>query len=630
MSQSESKSHKISVKVTYSAKKFLKLEEKKPEVAKTPAPLTQANRILPKPVLQKAEEPKKSESSMTKIEPQKVTPAKKETREDIVVPRARKKFFSSVTLWLNDFARGFKKHWISSLVVFVGAVLILVGTFIVWPQVSYISELPNILPQNTIAFVGVSIDPLNPEVRALARDVMGNAGSVDTQKMFSDLALPVNSNALKGIDIKKMMSKEVGYATFPADDGMAQSIILHVSKPQNAQKILEAVSAGKNLEQKSYKNETVFTIRDKEDATKAFSYVYIRKFVVITSGVTAPFTFVDVAKGDKPAFSKLEDYTKLADKQKTIAAARGYLDSSKIAQLSLPESLKQFTKSSPYLTDGRALIVSAFEKDGALSIQTMFARKKVDIQSVKNLNLTASLPLTSIASFQGQDFSVDWQNAETSLKNSQPLLGFYFSNIEKRLQDSFQFNISSDFLRYFENAYVIALDTTTSRSKNTGKPFQNTSVVLKLKDAKLFEEGQVQLEDKVKKILSSQFQNEPVNLTQESYANLTLSVLSGEALPFNVYYVVHDDALYVSTTKSFFDNISDAASGALSSQDAYEKLSSLGLNGALHASFLDLSKLAPVASLGAVAKIFDGALVLDAQKGDNAVVTAYFHFVANK
>jgi hypothetical protein len=475
--------------------------------------------------------------------------------------------------------------------------------------------------------VGVSIDPLNFDVRHLFSDLkvsLKDSQIADAHKdsIISGLNIPKDTNIQKGL------TREAGVALFNGEEGVAKTLILHIADPKNAKALLDKISENQTSEEKKYKGFTIVTLRAKDDPTKAISYLYTHQYVFLTEGSTGSFTLADIIHKDQPALTANEAYRKLVSKSRATAAARIFIDSSRISQLegvvNIPSSLKSFLS----LMDNESMYLSVYEKSGALAYDLIFPRDTTKKDEMKSLVLMPQLTTKTLATLEGPNFQSDWKDFETALVNSEPLLAFYFSNIQKRLNDSFSFDFQNDFLKYFQKGYALNIDSSVSRSKNTGKPFQNVSLVLELKDVNAFRDAEPGLSEKIKSILSSQFQNQPVALTQEDYAGLTLNVFSGDGMPVNIYYIVHDNKLFVSTNKSFFDNINDPTQGSVSGLASYKALSVIKTGTPLHSIFVNFAAAPEDLIPKSIQVISDGMLVRDTQKGDNAVVTGLIHFIA--
>lgn len=600
MTHKNSKSHPVAVRVIYNAKKSLAPTTKVPVVSE------KKREVLAKEVM-----------------------GQKETQKDFVKPKlARKKFSFKPTI--SFFAQLFVKYRTTSVIVAALGVSAVFFVVYLFPRIFYKSTIPNFLPENTVFFSSISLDPLNVEFDKFISDL--NASGKDFDTSFLESVSPIKAfMPLSEARIAETVDREAAFALYSGDDGIARTLILHVSDSSKAQKLLENLSRDKNLEQKEYKGENIFTVRDKNDATKSFSYMYVQKYVFLSSSVTSPFTLIDVMHKDEASLSQKTDYKKLSSQSRMMSLGLMYIDTPKISGLAgvapLLESL------TPYITlvQDQSMYVSLYEKAGTLAFDAVFPRTDMNTEEIRDPKLLPHLTKTTLVAIEGKNFSQDWNDLETNLKNSQPLLAFYFTNIKKRLSDSFEFNLDKDFVSFFQNPYVIAVDGSTSRSKNTGKPFQNMAMVLELTNPSAFNEAQPKLEEKVKKILSSQFQNQPVSLTQEGYAGLTLNVLSGDGMPVNVYYVVKDGKLMVSTNKSFFDNVVLAnGQGSLAEFASYQRLTSISRANAKHIIFINKDESSRDLFPEKLRGFMDAVLVRDTQKGDNAVITGYIHLVAKQ
>lgn len=563
------------------------------------------------------------------LQPKKEEPQKQnEVAKEFQKPQEKKKLLH-IRRHAEKASRFISNNKIFLSVSVVLVVLIIGVTGFIVPQILYRSNIPGFLPKDTVAFGALSINPLNPEVRSLFNDLQTSSQNLDTASIVKEVDV-ASQDIFQNIDAKKAITQEVGFAVFNSDDGMSKALVLHVANPKDAQTMLENLLREQNLEQKSYKGSNIFIIRDKTDTTKVLSYLYSHEYVFIGTGATATFSIADVIHGDQPSLKIGDGYKRLVAASRSHALGRLYVDSSKISQLQGLVTLPSIILRSSTFLDNEPLYVSLYEKQGSLAYDLMYRRDYQKITELSGIPLSQKLPETTFATFEGKNFSQDWNDLKDVLTNSEPLLAFYFSNIQKRLQDSFQFNFESDFLKYFQDSYVVALDQTTSRSKNTGKPFQNIGIVLSLKSKDSFLEAEPDLEAKVKNILSSQFQNQSVNLSNEEYAGLTLKVFSGDGMPVNVYYVVHEGALYVSTSKTFFDNIKNTDQGSLADLSAFKKLSNIKDSNVLHVMYFNASKAGLDLVPESIQKIADGMLVRDSQKGDNAVITGYIHFLAKQ
>lgn len=600
MTHKNSKSHPIAVRVIYNAKKSLTPTKSQPVVSE------KKREVLAKEVM-----------------------GQKETQKDFVKPKLAKKKFSFRPA-ISFIAEFFVKHRTGSIIVAAIGVSAVFFVVFLFPRIFYKSTIPHFLPENTIIFSSISLDPLNVEFDKFISDL--NASGKDFDTSFLESVSPIKAfMPLSEAHITDTVDREAAFALYSGDDGIARTLILHVSDSSKAQKLLENISHDKNLEQKEYKGENIFTVRDKNDATKAFSYMYVQKYVFLSSSVTSPFTLIDVMHKDQPSLSHKTDYKKLASKSRTMSLGSMYIDAPKISGLAgVTPLLDSIT---PYisLAQDQSMFVSLYEKAGTLAFDALYPRADMNNEEFRDPKLLPYLTKTTLVAIEGKNFSQDWNDLETNLKNSQPLLAFYFSNIKKRLSDSFEFDLNNDFVSFFKNPYVIAVDGSTSRSKNTGKPFQNMAIVLELTNPSAFNEAQPKLEEKVKKILSSQFQNQPVSLTQEGYAGLTLNVLSGDGMPVNVYYIVKDGKLMISTNKSFFDNTVLAnGQGSLSQLTSYQKLVSVSRSNSKHLIFINKDDESQDLFPEKLRGFMDAVLVRDTQKGDNAVITGYIHLVAKQ
>lgn len=605
MENERSKAKPVAVRIVYSARK--PVADKKNEVAPAVKPV-QPQTIVPKIV------PK---------QPAKQEEAKKVDPKEFIRPKEAKKVFNFAPLktQLLSFVRKYRWMLTTSLAA-IALVVIFVSFFV--PRLFFRSNIQKFLPEDTLVFGALSVDPLNADVRHLALDLKGTNTNVDISRItnymgLGSLKFPENS------EIQKHISREVGFAVFNSEEGLSRVAILHMSNPKDAESLLEALSTDQNREQKDYKGFHIFTLRDKQDASKVFSYLYTKHYVFISTGSTAGFALADVIHKDAVSLASQEGYKRLASTSRSRALGRVFIDSSKIGQLQALFGFSTKLEWSSLLLDNGPAYVSFYEKKGTLAYDMNFKQKNESSNDFSKPTLTQALPKTTFASLEGRNFSEDWQNVETMLTNSEPLLAFYFSNMKKRLNDSFAFDLQNNFLKYFTKDYVVALDQDTSRSKNTGKPFQNVGLVLTANNTKQFSDALPDIENKVKQILSSQFQNQPVSVTDEEYAGLTLRVFSGDGMPVNIYYVVKGDSLYVSTAKSFFDNIQNPEQGSLGATDAFKKLTNIGGHG-YHMVYANLASEVDEDLVPKDAESFSsGMLVRDAQKGDNAVITGFIH-----
>lgn len=515
------------------------------------------------------------------------TPSKEET-EDLKIPKAQKK----VAL---DFRRriqslGMKHYILLACVVAFGlavAALVVLGV----ERYSYRSDIPSKLPQNTIAAITLNVNPINAEVIE-TYGFMKDQFALDPLTTSPDLAsAPFFGN--RDITFESLsgnVKDEIGVAYVLSSGNLSENYIFISKSQQAAQNVLDNIFPGQQAERVEYKDETIFTSTImKGDEPHSLSYVYVDGAIILSDDPSAPFAFVDVAKKDTASLAELVSFQELNSSLPKNAVAKGYLNLNDDALQSIES---KYFRGSVILS-----ALSAFSRDVELSfslsvddnslLTDVIAPHDQKDQYAATSDFASLLPESVSAYMTGNDFRADIEGTENSLRSSNPILSFYFSNLERRLRDSFSFDLDNDFLQYFEGSYAVAVDSSMSRFKTTGKPFNNIAVILELTDVAGFEASEETIQGKLAEVLGSQFGADDLVFQEQDVDGDRVFALADSRFPVDLYYARVDEYVAISTDKDFIRLYQTSEISRVEDTESYQSLESVFDQNLIHAVYIN-------------------------------------------
>ncbi|MFC1640956.1 DUF3352 domain-containing protein [Patescibacteria group bacterium] len=511
--------------------------------------------------------------------------------KEVTTPKETKNYLKA----LADVAR---RNWFALTITPIIIAILIVGGWLIARRYSYFTDIPRYLPADAVVFVAVNIDVINSEPLAFAKLMKYVGKEDDVMKYYDDEIVPLADEFNLDLNsVRQNVKHEIGFAMIPSHgDILSRSLFLEVSSPGKAKRILESISQDMSIEITDYKEEKIFTIADTEnpkDETKSYHFVYLSDFAIITSDLSSAFVYVDVQEGSLDKLSKDKSYREVSKKFGVNPLAVAYADIETaethirgITENNPLEQVKRFAN----LSDN---VVGIALRAGDENIQfDAYAKSSKnnhrDSGSKGNSELMKLLPRSTIAAIEGADFSEQFELGRSHLERVNPVYSYYFANTEKQLKNNFQFNLEKDFLSHFKDNYVIAVDTSTSRYKTSGKVYRNMTFILEMSDPKAFTQDEQAFHEKITKIIGSQFGNPHAEAIREDYEGRDVRIIQGDDLPVDVFYTTIDDSVVISTSKDIFIGFADESSTLKKDEQFLQATNSSGIDKAQRVYYFNL------------------------------------------
>lgn len=460
-------------------------------------------------------------------------------------------------------------HWRLLVTVAVFAAVCVIGGEVLYERFVFPVGSATVVPSNALAFASINMSPWNSQVQEILPLLPKEDDGADSRQTAEDAIL--SQLSLSRELLRTYSEREISLSVLPSQvNGVSTVLIFGMSNQKKADAFLQTAGQTSALKITQYKGKNIYTHTlegDTPDSSNGPSFVILPRYVVATPDKTTAFLVLDVALGDSPSLAQSATFRAEKSRVGLNPFAFFYSTTSGVAELSkkLPDIIPSQVLS--LLPKDKTVGGSLFVRDHTL--QFSLAVNGVGGSDVQGTtNLTSQLPRSTVFSAEGANFASQFKTLEASAKESDPLFAFYVNTTKKQLATNFNLNLETDLLPYVQSHYALALDTSSSRMKTTGKPFQNVSVLFQLSDAAGFADHEKQLQESILKILRSQFQSENIAFRDMPYAGMTLHALQSPDVPVDVYYTVYQDKLIVSTAKDIFGFLGGQTVPPLSSDES--------------------------------------------------------------
>lgn len=463
------------------------------------------------------------------------------SKEDWNIPVIKKKVTMPEIPWHRWFT---KKNALRVSIACAAFIVATAGILTVLRFFTFTPDVARILPSQTLAFFSLNTDPWNTEVRDAARLL--------TKEGLSNMNQP--ENFVPEIDkdiIKNSHVRSVSIAFLPTDHGTLSRVLLLDIPRRKQEAVLEHFVPKATRRVTDYKGIDHFA----DTAAVADTLSQVVRYgnvVVISDDPSSLYLITDVMVHDAIALAKTEDFHDMASAYTQNPVLLGYVQSEKAKSLlSLLPPLSPWTTTlTDTLVREHPFVASVGVEKNDLTIN-IAAKSDGDVLEEASGSLLGEVPKNALVAVEGANLAEQTENIQKTLENSSPLFAFYFQNLERRLKDTFDFDIRSQLLSNFDGPFVVFIDSTKSRWKTTDKLFHDVGLVIELKDEKGFLAQEEEIQGKVQKVLAAQFRDNAVDFQDENVQDTTIHTLQSENIPIPLAYAVRDGKLIIGTSKDF-------------------------------------------------------------------------------